>query len=89
MRVGVRELKARLSAYLRMVQAGQEIIITHRGKPIGRIVPMAPTSPEDRIRELMAMGVVSWSGRKPSPPAPVARARGEVTVADLLLEDRD
>lgn len=37
--VGVRELKAQLSAYLRQVKAGQTIVITERGTPIGRITP--------------------------------------------------
>lgn len=37
--VGIRELKARLSSYLRQVKGGAIVVITDRGKPIGRIVP--------------------------------------------------
>ena len=37
---GIRELKSQLSAYLRRVKAGETIVITERGKPIGRVVPM-------------------------------------------------
>lgn len=37
--VGIRELKARLSEYLRQVKAGETVIITEHGRPIGRIVP--------------------------------------------------
>jgi antitoxin (DNA-binding transcriptional repressor) of toxin-antitoxin stability system len=34
-KAGIRELKSRLSAYLRMVKSGQTVIITERGKVIG------------------------------------------------------
>ena len=37
----VREAKARLSEILRGLEAGDEAIITRRGKPCGRIVPIA------------------------------------------------
>ncbi|MFZ2095259.1 MAG: type II toxin-antitoxin system prevent-host-death family antitoxin [Anaerolineales bacterium] len=39
MRVGVRNLKARLSEYLRQVRRGQVIVITDHGKAVGRILP--------------------------------------------------
>lgn len=38
--VGVRELKARLSAYLAAVEQGKEVIVTDRGRAIARIVPV-------------------------------------------------
>lgn len=37
MDVSVRELKNHLSAYLRRVQAGEEIVVTSRGKRIARL----------------------------------------------------
>ncbi len=37
--VGVRELKAHLSDYLKKVKAGRTVLITEHGKPVGRIVP--------------------------------------------------
>lgn len=37
--VGVRELKAKLSAYLRKVEAGEALEITDRGRAIAEIVP--------------------------------------------------
>jgi len=86
--VGIRELKARLSAYMRQVKAGATLLITERGKPIGRIVPLSP-SVETRVQELAQAGLVAWSGRRLVPRAPVARTRGKRTVAGLLLEDRE
>lgn len=86
--VGIRELKARLSAYVRQVKAGATVVITERGKPVARIVPLSP-SVETRVQELVQAGLVAWSGRKLAPLAPVARKRGKQVVADLLLSDRE
>jgi prevent-host-death family protein len=36
----VSELKASLSEYLAMVKAGEEVIVTDRGKPVARIIPL-------------------------------------------------
>lgn len=38
-RVGVAELKDQLSRYLRAVEAGAEVEVTDRDRPIARIVP--------------------------------------------------
>ena len=37
-RVGVAELKNQLSRYLREVEAGYEVEVTDRGRPVGRLV---------------------------------------------------
>ncbi|MCJ7620801.1 MAG: type II toxin-antitoxin system prevent-host-death family antitoxin [Anaerolineae bacterium] len=88
MSVGVRELKARLSAYLRQVKGGATLVITEHGKPIGRIVPLRP-SVQGRLEELAQAGLLTWSGRGLSARQPVARTSGPRTVADVLLEDRE
>ena len=87
MTVGIRELKTRLSNYVQQVKSGATLVITERGKPVGRIVPLSP-SVETRVQELVQAGLMAWSGQKLAPMAPVARTRGERMVADLLLEDR-
>jgi prevent-host-death family protein len=85
---GVRQLKTNLSTYLSRVKAGQTVLITERGKPIGRIVPIAE-SVEERLERLSQAGLVAWNGHTLAPLAPPSRARGPYTVADLLLEDRE
>jgi prevent-host-death family protein len=41
--VGSRELKAKLSEVLRQVRENEEVfVVTHRGRPIARIVPESP-----------------------------------------------
>lgn len=87
-RVSIRELKSRLSHYLRLVKAGESVEIAERGTPIGRIVPtILPI--EDRIEAMAQSGLVLWNKRKLASLAPVARVRGKHTVADLLIEDRE
>ena len=86
--VNVRELKARLSHYLRLAKAGEAVEITERGVPIGRIVPTAAPI-EDRIDAMARSGLLQWDERRLPRVVPVARARGSRSVADLLVEDRE
>jgi prevent-host-death family protein len=86
-KAGIRDLKAHLSAYLRKVKAGGIVVITDRGEPIGRIVPVSRDL-EEQMEALVSSGLVSWNGDKIGPMAPVARVKGDRTVADLVLEDR-
>ena len=37
----VSQLKVSLSAYLRQVKAGEELVITERGRPIARLQPLS------------------------------------------------
>ena len=86
-RVGVRELKGRLSQYLRRVKAGESLAITERGRIIGRIVPVeAPV--EVVLTSLAEAGLLAWNGERLQPLTPAARNRSDMTVAELLLEDR-
>ncbi len=85
--IGIRELKTHLSRYIRQVKAGMTLVITERGKPVGLLVPFLPSA-EVRMSRLLQAGMAEWSGRKLAPLKPVARVRGERTIAELLLEDR-
>ena len=87
-KAGIRELKASLSAYLRQVEAGQGVIITRRGKPIGRIVPLTQPT-EVQLGAMKQAGLIAWNGEKLPSLAPVAEAKGDRMVSDLLLEDRE
>jgi len=87
-RVNIRELKSRLSHYLRLAKAGESVEIMERGTPIGRIIPTARPV-QDRIEAMAQSGLLVWNKRKLKPMAPVARVRGKRTVAELLIEDRE
>ncbi len=38
--VGIRDAKIHLSKFLKIVQQGNEVILTDRGRPVGKIVPI-------------------------------------------------
>jgi len=55
----VSQLKARLSEHLDMVKRGEEVLVTERGKPVARIVPVARESlKDDWVRALVSRGAV-------------------------------
>lgn len=58
-RVGVREAKVNLSKLLKAVQkSGNEIVITDRGKPVGKLGPVSleTLSIKERVEELERQG---------------------------------
>ncbi|MCI0828152.1 MAG: type II toxin-antitoxin system prevent-host-death family antitoxin [Chloroflexi bacterium] len=59
--VGIRELKNRLSKYLRAVKAGQTILITDRGKSIGRLIPAGQTV-EEKLNASSRLAYLSGAG---------------------------
>jgi prevent-host-death family protein len=46
----VSELKARLSEFLLCVKAGEEVVVTDRGRPVARITPMGANREEASVR---------------------------------------
>lgn len=88
MRVGTRELKNKLSEYLRRVKAGETIIVTEHGKTIGQIVPVKPTV-EERLQAMAAAGQVEWNGQKLSSYQPWVENKGGGQLSDLVVEDRE
>lgn len=59
------QLKARLSEYVARARAGEEVVITDRGTPVARLVPLAGAlALEGRNAELARAGLV----REPSAP---------------------
>jgi prevent-host-death family protein len=85
--VGVRELKARLSEYLRQVKAGDTLVITEHGVPVGRLTP-AGLSMEERMQVMVEAGQAEWSGKRIAPSKPVARTKKGYSVSEALIEDR-
>jgi prevent-host-death family protein len=60
----ISNLKARLSEHIAWVKRGEEVLVTERGKPVARIVPVAGgTADDDRMRGLIARGIVR-SGKR-------------------------
>lgn len=92
--VGVRELKARLSHYLRDVQAGDVVLVTDRGRVVAELrapgsAPV-PESATDRAFRRLAEGggliVGEGKGAHSYPASPVRAPAG--TAQALLAEER-
>ena len=88
LRVGTRELKSKLSEYLRRVKAGETITVTEHGKTIGQLVPVKSTI-EERLQGMVAAGQAEWNGQKLKPYRPKAVNRGTHQLSDLVVEDRE
>lgn len=92
--VGVRDLKAHLSHYLRDVRAGEVILVTDRGRVVAELrAPGASTGPESPVdRALRRLGdTVALRVGEPHDPAaypasPVQAPPG--TARELLDEER-
>src|SRR5687768_12715330 len=54
--VGIRELKAHLSRYLKRVRAGVRLAVTERGRTIATISPVEPPTDVDWAHQLVADG---------------------------------
>lgn len=86
--VGVRELRNKLSQYLKRVREGERIEVTDRGEVIALLVP-TPNGNETRkaLLKLVEEGVVTWSGGKPRGANPLVEIKGR-PLSETVLEDR-
>ena len=88
----VTELKVQLSRYLSRVKAGEEILVTERGRPIARLAPVGAGEPgHERLRDLERQGLIHLgSGRLPRAFWRLARARDpEASVRKAVAEERE
>jgi antitoxin (DNA-binding transcriptional repressor) of toxin-antitoxin stability system len=96
MNASVRELKAKLSRYLKRVAAGEEVTVTSRGRPIARLVrtvpqytEQEPSSAEIRRRLAAIPGIILGEpGKIRGSKHPIRIRKGEKPLADIVLEDR-
>jgi prevent-host-death family protein len=80
-RVGIAELKDRLSEHLRAVEEGDEVIVLDRKRPIARIVPIVTTTA--RIRMIPpTRDLAEIRDRRRTP------ARWPISSTELLMEER-
>ncbi len=89
--VGVKELKNRLTYYLRRTKQGEEVIVTERGKPIAllRRIQSAeqPATREARLASLAAQGMVTLPTRKLKKRIRPVKVGGS-RLSQIILEDR-
>jgi len=83
-RVGIKELKTKLSEYVEKARAGEMVVVTDRGKPVAELVPLSPT--KLRLLELVDAGEITWGGGKPKGLRGVV-VRGE-PMSDTVIRAR-
>jgi len=88
-RVGTKELKNRLSHFLRKVRAGESVHVTDRGRVIAEIrrVEAAGGPEAEVLRTLAAEGIVTLGRGKLADFDPVQVGPGE-PLSRLMLSDR-
>jgi len=89
-RIGVKELKNRLTHYLRLTQKGEEIIVTDRGRPIAllqQIEAGRPGTREARLAQLAALGKIVLPTAAPNRRLKPLAYRGP-SVGRAVIEDR-
>jgi len=57
--VNISALKARLSAHIRIVRDGEEVLVCDRKRPVARIVPCHLEDHSEQEQRLVARGVLS------------------------------
>jgi prevent-host-death family protein len=94
--VGVRELKNRLSEYLREVRSGEAVLVTDRGQVVAELTPPGLVGATDTAvpaglmalaKRGMATLAVPADGLTRYPALPRPR-RGKYTATELLDQER-
>jgi len=91
-KVGSRELKNRLGRYLAFVRTGKSVLVTDRGKPVAKLVPVedgheVQDGLEERLEELARQGYIRrGKSAKLSRFQPVP-VQGKPT-SKIIIEDR-
>lgn len=92
--VSVSHAKAHLSDLLRRVRSGQEILVTDRGVPVARLVPVHVAQLSGPAQELVRRGLATPPRKSPGrrmvrelPRAP--EAPSGTSLLDALLQERN
>jgi prevent-host-death family protein len=87
--IGVRALRAKLSAHLRAVAHGHTITVgDRRRQPLARLVPVERSSEDEVLDRLAARGTIQRGAGKPGAHPPVRPKRRGRLVSDIVIEDR-
>jgi prevent-host-death family protein len=88
-KVGTKELKNRLSHYLRLVQQGEPVQVTDRGAVVAELRPLrdAESSDDACLRALEQEGLLT-AGKKRLPAFEPLTPQGGKLLSEMVIEDR-
>ncbi len=90
MQMGLREANQNFSKAMKAVKAGQEVVLTERGKPIATIKPLkAVHNDAAAVRRLEAAGLLRPAQKTTSLPAWSPRPLKGASLSHTLREERD
>jgi prevent-host-death family protein len=89
--VGIRDAKMNLSKLIKMVRDGNEVLLTDRGRPVGKIVPVQPESLTlaERLKRLEERGIIEHRHGKRMKKVPSPLPLEEGLSQKILQEDRN
>lgn len=91
MRLGLREANQKFAQAIRAVRAGQEVVLTDRGRPIAVIRRIASDDEAARLEAMAASGLITLAERPGPMPRPRWRpetVKGE-PMSETVSRDRD
>ena len=91
--VTISTLKAQLSAHLKLVQGGEEVLVRDRTKPIARIIPFDGDDYTEQEQRLIAKGLLTPPRKRRGPndalPVPVGPPISREVMDQIWREERD
>jgi prevent-host-death family protein len=85
MEVGVTAFRAHLKKWLDLVQSGEEVVVTERGKPIAKLTPVGEA---EHLAELTRQGILTPARAPKSNKFPRKGIPVKGSVSDLIIEMR-
>lgn len=85
--VGIRALQQHASESVRRAAAGESLVITDRGRPVARLVPIS----DSPLEQLFTQGLARAARRRPRdlpPPLPAAGPSLGAVLAESRLVER-
>lgn len=83
---GVREVKNRLSAFLRIVERGERVAITHRGRIVAELAPPTHVT-EDEAQTELRHRARAGTVRLGAPNRPDVYPRASVLLPTRVVQD--
>lgn len=89
-KVGIKLLKNKLSEYLRMVAAGEVILVTDRDEVVAELRAPSPATREvlqdEKLADLVRRGLITPATRPPGPIPPLPPGMPGMTLEEILAD---